>query len=63
MTYGADVKKWYTKATAFFKRTEGMETVEYAVMTTLIVAAIIGSLVLLGTAVLARYEVITAIIN
>jgi Flp pilus assembly pilin Flp len=47
----------------FFKDERGLETVEYAVMTALIVAVIITAITALATAIGARFDDVTTVIN
>ena len=47
----------------FLRDERGLETVEYAVMTTLIVAALLVSIVALGTAVMTRIGDTTSRLN
>jgi len=47
----------------FVRDEEGLETVEYAVMTALIVAALITAIGLLTAAVSGRFDAVTAIIS
>jgi len=47
----------------FFKDEQGLETIEYAVMTALIVAAIITAIGLLVTAVSGRFTAVSTVIG
>jgi len=49
--------------TRFVKDEKGLETVEYAVMTALIVAALITAIGLLTAAVSGRFDAVTALIS
>jgi Flp pilus assembly pilin Flp len=49
--------------TRFVKDEKGLETVEYAVMTALIVAALVTAIGLLTAAVSGRFDTVTGIIS
>ena len=52
------MKKFLSVARRFVKREEGLETVEYAIITGLIVAATIGVIAAIGAWVLATFETV-----
>ena len=47
----------------FVKDERGLETVEYAVMTALIVAAIVGAIALLATTIAARFNAVEVVVG
>lgn len=49
--------------TRFGRDERGLETVEYAVMTALVVAAVVTAVVALRTAIVARFTAVTAAVN
>lgn len=47
----------------FVSNEAGLETVEYAVMTALVVAAVITAVVALRTAIIGRFDAVTTAVN
>lgn len=47
----------------FFREDEGLETVEYAVMTALVVAAVVTAIGALTLAITGRFDAVTAVVG